>query len=167
FEKTANNLRNNIQGLDEAQMSYNPSAEDWSVAECVEHIILTEKMLFTMTKKLLEQPANPERKEEVKATNQQLIAGITDRSSTATAPDALQPTGKYKNPEKALKNFRDQREHILTYLKNVSLEDLRNHIGDTPAGAADAYQSFLFIAGHTARHTLQIEEVKQDAGFPE
>ncbi|MBA3987430.1 MAG: hypothetical protein H0X63_12870 [Flavobacteriales bacterium] len=49
---------------------------------------------------------------------------------------------------------------------SVSLEDLRNHINDSRAGAIDAYQSLLFIAGHCARHTLQIEEIKQAGGFP-
>jgi hypothetical protein len=167
FEETADNLKDNIQGLDEEQMSYKPSEEDWSVAQCVEHIILTEKMLFDMTKKLLEQPANPERKEEIVSTNQQLIEGITDRSNKFNAPKTLQPTGKYTNPEAAIDDFKAQREQILAYLEKVQVEELRNHISDTPAGPADAYQSFLFLAGHTARHTLQIEEVKGSPGFPD
>ena len=166
FEETADNLKDNIQGLNEDQMSYKPAEDRWSVAQCVEHIIMVEGSLFDMTKQLLEQPPNPERKEEVVATDEKLIAGITDRSKKFKAPEAVQPTGKYTDPEEAIKDFKAQREQILDYLKNISVEELRNHIGDTPGGPADAYQSFLFIAGHTARHTLQIEEVKENAGFP-
>lgn len=166
FEETADNLKDNIQGLNGEQLAYKPSPEDWSVAQCVEHIILTEKMLFDMTKQLLEQPANPERKAEVTSTPQQVIEGVTNRGKKFNAPKALQPNGKYKDPKEAIKDFKEQREQILVYLKEVSLEDLHNHISDSPAGVADAYQSFLFIAGHTARHTLQIEEVKENAGFP-
>lgn len=119
-----------------------------------------------MAKELVEKPANPERKADVKITDEQLITGITDRSQKAQAPKPVQPTGKYTDVESAIQDFKAQREEILAYLETVSVEELRNHIGDTPVGAADAYQSFLFIAGHTARHTLQIEEVKENAGFP-
>ena len=47
------------------------------------------------------------------------------------------------------------------------MEELRNRVNDSPAGATDAYQSLLFLAGHTVRHTLQIEEIKAVANFPE
>lgn len=166
FEETADNLKDNIQGLSGDQLTFKPSPEDWSVMQTVEHIIKTEKMLFQMAKELVEKPANPERKADVKITDEQLITGITDRSQKAQAPKPVQPTGKYAGVESAIQDFKAQREEILSYLKDISVEELRNHIGDTPVGAADAYQSFLFIAGHTALHTLQIDEVKENAGFP-
>lgn len=166
YEETADALKDNIQGLSAEQMHYKPAKDEWSVAQCVEHIILTEEMLFNMAKELMKKPANPERKAEIKTTAKQLITGITDRSQKAQAPEVLQPSGKYDRPETAIEDFKAQRAKILAFLETVSAKELHKHIGDTPVGAADAYQSFLFIAGHTARHTLQIEEVKADAGFP-
>jgi len=68
--------------------------------------------------------------------------------------------------ETAFKDLENQRKEILEFIKNADLEDLRNHVSDSPAGPTDAYQSLLFLAGHTARHTLQIEEVKADTHFP-
>lgn len=44
--------------------------------------------------------------------------------------------------------------------------DLRNHYMVMPFGTLDAYQGLLFIAGHTERHVLQMEEVKANANFP-
>lgn len=165
YEETADALKDNIQGLSAEQMHYKPTTGGWSVAQCVEHIILTEGMLFSMAKELMEKPENPERKGEITATDEQLIEGIIDRSQKVQAPETLQPSEKYDKPEVAIEDFKSQRSKILTFLETVSAEELHNHIGDTPVGAADAYQSFLFIAGHTARHTLQIEEVKAEKGF--
>jgi hypothetical protein len=33
-------------------------------------------------------------------------------------------------------------------------------------GTVDTYQLFIFIAAHSKRHTLQIDEVKSDPNFP-
>ncbi len=166
FQKTEDQLKKQVKGLSSAQLQFKPSADSWSISACVEHIIKTEKMLFGMAKEELAKPANPERKAEVTVTDQQLIDGITDRSHKAEAPAALVGEGAYTDAGKALADFRAQRKVIRSYLKAVAVDDLRNHIADSPFGAVDAYHSLLFIAGHTARHTLQIEEVKSNAAFP-
>ena len=43
---------------------------------------------------------------------------------------------------------------------------MRNHVGQTPMGALDAYQIVLMISSHTNRHVQQINEVKADPNFP-
>lgn len=167
YQQTQNQLKEQLDGLSIAQLQYKPSVDQWSISQCVEHIIKTEKMLFDMAKKTLAGPASPERKEEVKVTDQQLIDGITDRSHKAEASAELTGEGNYTDVEAAMADFRAQRAEILSYLEDVSVDDLRNHIADSPFGPVDAYHSMLFIAGHTARHTLQIEEVKSNPAFPE
>ncbi|GGG94941.1 hypothetical protein GCM10007415_32640 [Parapedobacter pyrenivorans] len=166
YRETKNQLKKSIKGLSTAQLQYKPSASEWSVSQCLEHIIKTEKAIFGMTKEALEKPANPERKDEVKVTDQQLIDGMTDRSEKAEAPAMLTGTGSYQDVATALKDFQAQRTEILDYIETVPLDELRNHINDSPFGPVDSYHSILFIAAHTARHTLQIEEVKSKDTFP-
>jgi len=166
YQQTENQLKKQLKGLSNEQLQFKPSDDQWSVSQCVEHIIKTEKMLFDMAKEALDKPANPERKSEVTVTDQQLIDGIIDRSRKAEAPAALIGEGSYTDVKTAMADFRAQRKVILSYLKDVSVDDLRSHISDSPFGPVDSYHSMLFIAGHTARHTLQIEEVKANAAFP-
>lgn len=166
FEETTKDLENKISGLSQEQMHFKPSDEQWSVSQCVEHIILTEKMLFEMNKAEMEKPENPERKGEVKFKDEELLEGMKDRSQKFKAGEELIGKGKYNSPEEALTNFNEQREIVVNYIKETPLEHFRNHISDSPYGAIDAYQSMLFIAGHSARHTLQIEEVMADENFP-
>lgn len=166
FQQTSDALLENVKGLSEAEMQYKPSPEKWSISQCLEHIVLTEAMLFKNTKELLAKPANPERKEEVKVADQEIIDGMSSRSTKVKAPKELQPEGKYVSPEVALSDLNGQRAEILKLIKKTSEEDLRNHITDSPFGPVDAYHSLLYIAGHVARHTSQIKEVKADPGFP-
>lgn len=166
YRETMDNLEKSISGLSQEQMQFNPSDSTWSVSQCVEHIILTENMIFEMLKGYMEQPANPERRKEIVYSDEEIIAFLTDRTEKYKAPEILQTKGKYNDPETALQDLEKQRAEILELIQNTDLEELRNHVNDSPAGAADAYQSLLFIAGHTARHTLQIEEVKADKSFP-
>lgn len=166
FEETIENLENEIRGLSKAQMHFKPSKEKWSVSQCVEHIVLTEKMLFDMNKSEMKKPQNPERKGEVKVKDENLIKEMKDRSQKFETSDELVGSGKYDSPEEAIAEMKRQREFVLDYIKKTPLEDFRNQISDSPYGPIDAYQSMLFLAGHTARHTLQIKEVKADINFP-
>jgi len=166
YMQTTANLEKAVSGLSAAQMSFSPGEGKWSVAQCLEHIIATEKKMFADIKKDMDKPAQPERKAEIKSTDADIIKMITDRSAKYKAPKELQPAGNYASTAEALSAFMATRQAIAVYIQNASLENLRNHISDYPTGKADGYQNFLFLAAHTARHTMQIEKVKADPAFP-
>ncbi|SFW36280.1 DinB superfamily protein [Sinomicrobium oceani] len=166
YKETAKKLTGSIKGLSKDQLGYQPKPESWSINQCLEHIILTEAFLFENIKKLMEAPANPERREEIKITDEDLIKTMTDRSYKAKAPEPIQPASTYTDTKTALKDFEKQRKEILKFIKDTPIEELRNHVADSPMGPIDAYQYTLLIAAHGARHTLQIEEVKESPGFP-
>ena len=48
FEDTKANLLKDVNGLSDAQMKFKTAPDRWSVADCLEHIILAEKGLFEM-----------------------------------------------------------------------------------------------------------------------
>lgn len=166
YEQTHDQLFDEIDGLSEEQMQYKEAPDIWSVSQNLEHIITTEEALFAMVKERLAQPANPEKKAEVTLTDEELIAQITDRSFKRQASEDQQPEGRYDNPEEAMADFGSQRMEILYYIKSSEL-DFRDYVTESPFGYVDAYHNFLFLAAHTSRHTLQIEEVKASSGFPE
>jgi len=168
YKETFDKLEKDVSGLSNEQLHYKPAPDKWSVSQCLEHIILTEKMLTGYVKQTMGQPANPERRSELKMTDDDIMKAITDRSFKAQAPKEIAPKaeGKYTDPAVAIKELQDQRREIIAYIEGLSLEDMRNHVTDSPFGPVDGYHSLLYIPGHTARHTLQIEEIMSDQNFP-
>ena len=154
------------RSLKDDQLDFKASPERWSVKECMYHIAGAEKLLWGMLETSMKGPATPEKKAEVKFTDEQVIKMLEDRSTKFKAPEPIQPqnTG-YKSLDEAISDFKLTRGDHIKYLKNTT-EDLRNHFVQTPAGTIDCYQFCLFIAAHSNRHTQQINEVKENENFP-
>lgn len=166
YASTETQLQKSIAGLSQDQMKFKATPESWSISQCLEHIVLTEKMIFDMVKAGIALPANITEMGKPVNTDEQIIAMVTDRSSKHKAPAELQPEGKYISPETAMEDLKAGRVEILALINNTFDASLRDHVSESPAGIVDVYQNFLFIAGHTARHTLQVQEVKVDPAFP-
>lgn len=166
LEQTRDNLLKDVQGLTDAQLEYKTAPDRWSIIECVEHVTLIEKSIMEGEQQLVQQPLNPERRKDVKSTDEQIIKGVEDRSHKAKSPEFGIPKHNYSSDAEAIKNFTESRNKLIEYVTNTK-DDLRNHVMDHPIfGTIDAYQLLLIDAAHTNRHTQQLEEVKADPGFP-
>lgn len=165
LEETKEGLEESVKGLSDEQMQFKPAEDRWSIAQCVEHIILVEASLKNMLESKFKEPATPERRSEVTLSDEDVVDMITNRTSKVKTSDEFQPDSKFSTAEEALKAFEDQRENTVDFLKDLDV-DMRNYVNDFPFGKLDGHQAVLFLAGHAARHTAQIEEVKQDPNFP-
>lgn len=166
LKSTEKDLLQEVKGLSEAQLKYKPAPDRWSVEECVKHIAVTEQMLWQMTDGGIKQPANPEKRSEIKVTDAQVVQMIEDRTTKRQTFDNLKPENTtYKNMDEALQALKGSRNSLISYLKSTN-DDLRNHVLSLPMGQFDSYQMILFMGAHSNRHTQQIREVKADPGFP-
>ena len=158
------------KGLSAAQWSFKSAPDRWSVAECAQHIAMSEGFIFGLvSERIMKAPANPEKRDAAKGKDEKLVLMLQDRTHKATAPEPIDPTkNKAMTGEESIKLFLDNRSHTIDYVKTTQ-EDLRDHLFDHPVpaiGTLDAYQWILLISGHSRRHTLQILEVKADPNFP-
>ncbi len=165
FKETRRDLAKEISGLTEAQLNWRPADSVWSIADCVEHIAISEKNLFDWAMSTLKEPANAARRSELKADDEGVKKMITDRSFKVKTPENFKPSGQFADLEESHKAFKERREALITYMKQTQ-DDLRNHFATTPMGLLDTYQLLIFLSGHTKRHTLQIAELKAMPGFP-
>lgn len=154
-----------IKGLSEAQLNFKSDPESWSVAECTEHIAISENNIFGMLQGCLKTDPDPSKRSEVKVTDQQLLAMIVDRSKKVKTNEAFVPTGRWGSHEATVKEFLEKRKEHIDFVKTTQ-EDLRNRYQQLPFGTIDAYQVLLFMSAHNDRHVKQIEEVKANPGFP-
>ena len=157
------------KGLSPAQWNFKAAPDRWSIAECADHIALSEDFIFgVVTNRVMKSPASPEKRDAVKGKDDAIVKMLQDRSHKATAPEPIDPTKRPMSPDDAVKQFLASRTRTLEYVKTTQ-DDLRDHFADHPVpaiGTLDAYQWILFLSGHTRRHTLQILEVKADPNFP-
>ena len=165
LEQTKKDVLSSIAGLTPAQWTFKAGPDRWSVQQCAEHIVLAEGMIFDGSQKILETPVVPRPEKSNAEVDHKLVAGVTDRSHKATAPEPLVPTGKFATPEEAAKAFIEARDKSIAYAKSTDA-GLRVHVGPGPVGPMDAYQFLLLMASHSERHTLQIREVEADPNFP-
>ena len=162
---THDRLLKSIDGLSEAQLNFKSTPDAWSIAECTEHITISENSFFGMLQGTLKTPADPSRRAEVKMTDEQVLAMLADRSQKVKTQESFEPTGKFGSHDATVKEFKAKRRVSIQYVATTE-DDLRNHYAEMPFGVLDSYQVLLAMSAHTERHILQIEEVLADASFP-
>jgi hypothetical protein len=159
-------LQDAIKGLNSAQLNYKPAADKWSVQDCAYHIAASEKALWSMLEASMKTPATPEKKKDLKLTDEQVLTMVESRVNKVKTFPPLEPQNtSYKSLDEALNDFKTNRTAHIKYIKATS-EDLRDHFVQMSFGMIDCYQLCLMISAHTARHIAQMNEVKADAGFP-
>ena len=166
LKETSDYFTQHVKGLSNAQLDYKAAPDKWSVRQCMEHIALSETFVFSLVENITKQPANPEKKTEAKFTDDMLKVALLDRSKKGQAPEPIQPHGSFKTADEAVAKFVEERNKHIGYIENTK-DDLRSHFMAHPFfGQLDAYQWVILLAAHTKRHTLQLEEVMADPGFP-
>jgi len=166
LKETEQGVSSAIKGLNQAQLTWKPAVDKWSIEDCVKHIAVSEKNIWEMVNQSLQQPANPDKRSGIKSTDEQLINAVKDRSHKSKTGETFEPANAgYKSIGDALKSFQENRDKLIAFV-NSTPEDLRNHVSVLPFGTYDAYQIILLISAHSNRHTQQIEEVKANVNFP-
>lgn len=166
MQKTRKDFENSVKGLSEAQLNFKAAPDKWSVKEVSEHIAKAESYLGDSAMKVVSSTPAADEKSPMTGKEDQLVTMITDRSKKFQAPPPLVPNGQWATEADILKAFNAARDKNVDFVKKTDEKVLRAHEQDGPAGKLDAHEWELFMAGHTARHIKQIEEVKADPNFP-
>ena len=166
LSNTEQDVFNSLVGLSEAQLNFKPAPDRWSITECVKHIAASEKGLWQTTNGALKQAANPEKRADIKATDDQVVHMVESRAQKVKTIAPLEPQNTpFRSLADALSSFYIDRGKLIAFVTSTN-DDLRDHVVTLPPGSFDSYQMVLFIAAHSYRHTQQIEEVKADPNFP-
>ncbi|HEY6976065.1 MAG TPA: DinB family protein [Chitinophagaceae bacterium] len=166
LQQTEQGVIDAVAGLSDAQLNFKPAPDRWSVLECVKHIAISEQGLRHAIDSAVQQAANPEKRSEVKATDEQVVQMLESRAQKVKTVPPLEPQNTpYKSLDEALGSFKTNRAKLIEYVKSTN-DDLRNHVITFPFASFDSYQMILFIGAHSNRHTQQINEVKADPNFP-
>src|SRR5438552_19117656 len=81
LKDTKADVLKSVKGLSDAQLNFKAAPDRWSVKECMYHIAISEKNLWDMLEGSMKTAANPEKRSEIKVTDDQLIKMMEDRSN--------------------------------------------------------------------------------------
>jgi hypothetical protein len=151
-----------VSGLTPEQWHFKPAPDQWSIAECVEHLAVSESAM--LARGMLAKPGIPGK--ESALTDQQLSGRAADRTAKFKAPEMLAPTQRWADPSDALKQLKECRDQGIAQIRSAN-DDLRAYFSAHPAfGDLDAFQWICLRASHTERHTSQIKAILAHPAFP-
>ena len=158
--------------LTPTQLNWKPSAERWSVAQCFDHLLTTNKGYFPPIEGVIGgiKPTFWERLPLVPGLAGKLLIKSLDPKSTRKikAPKKFQPVQSDISAS-VIDDFVDQQARIVEKMKATEHFDLEKIIITSPVAAAVTYSlmdAYRIIVVHERRHFAQAKRVTEEAAFP-
>jgi len=163
LEQTRDGVVTATKGLSEAQLTFRPAPDRWSIAQVLEHITVVEGAIYgNVTENIMKAPPGAPDRDTAKI-DAEVFAMVPDRTHKVKAPEQFVPNSRWPATD-TLDQFLKTRARTIAFFE--STPDLRAHVGGQGfLGPLDAYEWIMFTAAHSARHTKQILEVKADPNF--
>jgi DinB superfamily len=165
LKETKASLILSTQGLSDAQWRHKPSAEQWSIADCVEHLGIVEEFLLHRLQGMASAPAaTPEELARAAGKEDRIIKDAPARERKVKGPPVMMPKGG--EPDVVLARFVEARERVIVYAGTTG-DALRTRLFPHMVfGPLDGFQWLIFLAAHCDRHRVQMEEVKTSTRYP-
>ncbi|MEO8659069.1 MAG: DinB family protein [Bryobacteraceae bacterium] len=166
LEWSAGELLRHAVALKDHQWLFRPEPAAWSLAQVVEHLILTERGITARLAALTEKyPPSAARQNETAGKEELILRTLPDRKTPMAAPSIVEP--HQEGPLLVtLEDFLALRNRSIAYIRTTT-HDLHGYYSNHAAlNVLDGYQWYLLIAVHTERHAAQIAEYKSHPGFP-
>ena len=135
-----------------------PSADCWSVLQCVEHVVAVEERFFDK----LQTAGHTGSGQSDAKREAGLAARITNRSTKSVAPEWVQPRGRYATVDEALAQFNAARECTIRYTEDHFGELYLVSMDHPRFGRLNGVELLVLMAGHAERHAQQIREIARE-----
>ena len=172
-KQVADDARASFGNLSAVQLNWKPSAERWSIAQCFEHLITSNRGYLPIIESVRsgkKQTRFVERLPVLPGLAGKLLIKSLDPASTRKlkAPKNFQPAQSDISAT-IIDDFVAQQKQIIEGMKSTSHLDLEKIIITSPALSFVAYSlmdGYRVIVTHERRHFQQAERVTQEPAFP-
>ena len=169
------NARSSFGKLSSPQLNWKPSAERWSIAQCFDHLITTNKGYFPIIESVrtgTKKTTFWERLPVLPGLAGKLLIKSLDPASTRKikAPKRFEPAQSNISAS-IIEDFAAQQGKVIEGMQATSHLDLEKIVITSPAVSAgfvtysllDAYR---IIVVHELRHFQQAQRVAEESAFP-
>ncbi|HSD46532.1 MAG TPA: DinB family protein [Pyrinomonadaceae bacterium] len=160
--------------LSAEQLNWKPSAERWSIAQCFEHLIESNKgylpIIDDVRKGRKKKSTVWERLPVLPGLAGKLLIKSLDPASTRKlkAPKSFQPSQSNISAD-VIDDFVSVQDEVIEGMKSTSHLDLEKIVVTSPVASFVAYSmmdAYRIIVIHERRHFQQAERVAAESGFP-
>ncbi len=162
-----------ITGLTDEQWTFKQNEDRWSVGECAEHIVRSERALLESAQGAMKNEADPDWAQKTKGKTDLIRRVMPNRNpggaGGASAPQEIRPTEKWGRA-KTIEEYYKVRGEVRAFAETVAFEQpIKQHIFPHPFpvfGDLTSYDWLIYVPLHTVRHSKQIIEVQEDENYP-
>lgn len=158
--------------LTPSQLNWKPSPDRWSVAQCFDHLLTSNKGYFQVIENVLAGKKRTflESIPVLPGVAGKLLIKSLDPASTRKlkAPKRFEPAQSDISGS-VINDFVDQQSRIVEKMNATEHLDLERIIITSPASAAVTYSlmdAYRIIVVHEQRHFQQAKRVMEETGFP-
>lgn len=154
--------------VNEAQASFRPTADEWTLAEIAEHVAITNSGFLRIGSKLLRaaEAAGTPPPEALNLSSVLLDAEGRQHPARFAAPEVVRPQGNQSLAE-SVEKLGAAQTGLAEILPRLAAADCRAGKFPHPVvGPLNTYQWLIVWGEHLNRHQQQIQRVKSAPGFP-
>jgi hypothetical protein len=174
FQNINNDVDKNIAPLSEEQLNWKPSLQTWSIAQCLEHLIVNNTNYFKSFDAIVNDAYRQtfwQRSSPFTNWFEKKLLEFTapDPKTKVKAPPSFSPskTFIYKN---IVQRFLDQQEKLLQYFQKLEpLANSKKIIVSSPFSGLVTFKLdtlLLALVNHEQRHINQADKVLHHSQFP-
>lgn len=172
LKATANDASETFGALTADQLNWKPGEKSWSIAQCLDHLILTNEQFFPEFERL----ASGERKNTFWQNispftgffGRFLIKAVSEDSKKAKAPSkSIVPPSDL--PVDIVGKFEQNIAEVSSMIEAVASADRQKTVVGSPFLSLMTYRlddAYTVLVEHTKRHIRQAKRVMATGGFP-
>lgn len=169
----ADETRRTFSGLSTRQINWQPDAGEWSIAQCFDHLVISNRPYIPLIEQIREGRKRPRLQERLplfRTLFARLILRTLrpDSGRKARARQALLPSSSQIEPD-VIPSFLEQQDRLLALMAATRGLDLDRITVTSPVFGLVTYSlmdAYRIVVAHEQNHFVQARRVMESKGFP-
>ena len=174
LEKASQEAQQDFGSLSSQQLNWKPNEKQWSIGQCLEHLIVSNRTYFPELKALGSEAYQPSFWVRLPLLptfwGKMLLGSITPvPKQKMAAPKVFRPV-QSQAPADIVQQFAAHNRELIKHLRNTRGFNHHHTIITSPAARFVVYSlhdAVNILANHEERHLYQARRVMEMDGFPE
>jgi hypothetical protein len=172
LEQIARDVKEKFSTLSKDQLMWNSSPGQWSIAQCLQHLIISNETYFPVFQKL-QKGYNPGFWEKYNpfshSTGKSMVESLGKKVKRKFKSPRLFLPAPLKAGENIIESFLTHQVKLITLIESLSETDPKKIMISSPVSpliTLSLHDCLLVISGHEERHLEQARQVMLSDGFP-